>query len=208
MSHPLVAAVWEQLGRRDLANILHEVIGEHATTVAVHQTQDDTSDVIEHLMRSVFWIHAIFDLQRAYLQGVAHFMDCNPYFPPYLLSPHAVFSTVMYLVQVKARLFPQDATVPLQFVQYGYFLGRTLLAGVRLLLLRGLHSSPDMSASLETALRSAWNDPDMSDAEKFLVAKALPDAVHGIEMAGPWKGNFSSPSKTVSDPMEGDQPVI
>ncbi|KAK9623026.1 hypothetical protein V6Z94_003952 [Aspergillus fumigatus] len=179
MSHPLVAAVWEQLGRRDVGNILREIIGEHAAELAVFQMQDDASR-IEPLIRPVLWIKAIFDLQRAYLQGLTNVHDCHPYFLPYLLPSEAVFSTLMYLIRVKSDLFPSNTPAPPDLARHRHFIAQVLLGGVRLLLLRGDAIPPDLRFNLERAMRAAWHHPDLSSAESYLIMDLLPRAIDQI----------------------------
>lgn len=180
MSHPLVAAVWEQLGRHDVANILREIMGEHAAELAVLQVRSGLVSSIEPVTRMVFWVKAIFDLQRTYLQGVAGVADCHPYVVPYLLSSEMVYSTLMYLVRVKSELFPSTTATILEFAQYRYFLAQTLLAGVRVLLLRGEGLLDEMKGNLEHAIRVAWNHPGLSNAEQYLVNNLLPGAIGRI----------------------------
>ncbi|RLL94937.1 hypothetical protein CFD26_104547 [Aspergillus turcosus] len=179
MSHPLVAAVWEQLGRRDVGNILREIIGEHAAELAVFQMQDDVSR-IEPLIRPVLWINAIFDLQRAYLQGLTNVHDCHPYFLPYLLPSEAIFSTLMYLIRVKSDLFPSNTPAPPDFARHRHFIAQVLLGGIRLLLLRGDAIPPDLRFNLERAMRGAWHHPDLSGAESYLIMDLLPRAIDQI----------------------------
>lgn len=181
MSHPLVAAVWEQLGRRDLANILREIIGEHAAEIAVSQIHDGTQAAkVESLTRSVFWIRAIFDLQRTYLQGLRSIHDRQSSFLHYLLPSDVILSAVMYLVHVKTSLFPCTATTAQDLMRHRHFLVHTLLAGIRLLLLRGENLSPDAKFNMERAIRSAWQDPDLSGMERYLVSDLLPKAINSI----------------------------
>ncbi|RAQ65311.1 hypothetical protein COH20_008667 [Aspergillus flavus] len=182
MSHPLVAAVWEQLRRRDITNIVREIIGEHATDVAIFQAED-ASDVakIEHLMHAVFWIKAIFDLQRTYLQGLTNFDDGHPSSTSYLLPSEVIFSTLMYLVQVKPKLFPCSKPPAPELVKYRHFLALTLLAGARLLLLRGQSIRHEMKFNLERAIRKAWQDSELPGAERFMVSNLLPKVIDSIE---------------------------
>jgi hypothetical protein len=179
MSHPLVAAVWEQLGRRDVGNILREIIGEHAAELAVVQMQDDVSRT-EPLIRPVLWIKAIFDLQRAYLQGLTNVHDCHPYFLPYLLPSEAIFSTLMYLIRVKSDLFPSNTPAPPDFARHRHFIAQVLLGGIRLLLLRGDAIPPDLRFNLERVMRAAWHHPDLSSAESYLIMDLLPRAIDQI----------------------------
>ncbi|THC96500.1 hypothetical protein EYZ11_003999 [Aspergillus tanneri] len=181
MSHPLVAAVWEQLGRRDLANLLREIIGEHAADIAVSQIQDGAQPAkTEALTQSVFWIRAIFDLQRTYLQGLRSIHGGHSSFLHYLLPSEVVLSAVMYLVQVKTSLFPCTTPTAPEVVRYRHFLVHTLLAGIRLLLLRGENLSPDVKFNMERVIRSAWQDPDLSSVERYLVSDLLPKAISSI----------------------------
>ncbi|RAH83668.1 hypothetical protein BO86DRAFT_31517 [Aspergillus japonicus CBS 114.51] len=179
MSHPLVAAVWEQLGRRDLANILREIIGEHVLDIAVSQP-DGQSASIEPLTRTVFWIKTIFDAQRTYLQGLASVHECHPYFLPYLLPSETVFSTLMYLLKVKLELFPCNRPTDPELVGYRHLIAHTLLAGTRVLLLRGESINTDKKFRFEKAMRAAWRNSDLSNVERFLISDLLPKAIDSI----------------------------
>ncbi|EHA21878.1 hypothetical protein ASPNIDRAFT_41197 [Aspergillus niger ATCC 1015] len=178
MSHPLVAAVWEQLGRRDLAHILREIIGEHALDIALYQ--QDAKASVEPLTRSVFWIKTIFDAQRTYLQGLSHVRDCHPYFLPYLLPTETIFSALMYLVKVKVELFPSHKTTDGDFIRYRLLIAHTLLTGIRVLLLRGEAIDTDRKFQFERAMRAAWRNPDLSNVERFLISDFLPKALTSI----------------------------
>ncbi|OJI83714.1 hypothetical protein ASPTUDRAFT_190162 [Aspergillus tubingensis CBS 134.48] len=178
MSHPLVAAVWEQLGRRDLAHILREIIGEHALDIALYQ--QDAKASVEPLTRSVFWIKTIFDAQRTYLQGLSHVRDCHPYFLPYLLPTETIFSALMYLVKVKVELFPSHKSTDGDFIRYRLLIAHTLLTGIRVLLLRGEAIDTDRKFQFERAMRAAWRNPDLSNVERFLISDFLPKALTSI----------------------------
>lgn len=180
MSHPLVAAVWEQLGRPDIANILREIIGEHAAQMAVSQVQNGLVADIESLVRMIFWIRAVFDLQRAYLQGLTSLQDCHPSLFPYLLPSETIYSILMYLLRVKSELLPMTAAAAQDRGQYRYYMAETLLAGVRLLLLRGDGLHADMKLNLERATKTAWQHPGMSKSEEHLVRAVLPRAIAEI----------------------------
>ncbi|KAL3482444.1 hypothetical protein BJX99DRAFT_2636 [Aspergillus californicus] len=180
MSHPLVAAVWEQLGRRDLENILHEIIGEHASSLAVHGGQYSRVGDLEALTRSVQWIQTLFNVQRTYLQGLATMRDCHPYFIPYLISSEIIYSTLMYLTKVKTELFPCTKPTPPELMRYRHLVAHTFLVGIRLLILRGENASSEMKFRLERAMRSAWEHPDLSSSERFLINDLLPRAITNI----------------------------
>lgn len=205
MSHPLVAAVWEQLGRADIANILREIIGDHAVQLAVSQVQNALVADIEPLVRMVFWIKAIFDLQRSYLQGLTNTHDCHPSLLPYLLSSDMIYSTLMYLIRVKAQLLPMTASTVRDRTQYRYYLAEALLAGVRLLLLRGESLHPEMKSNLERAMKTAWQHPGLSSVESYLINVVLPRAINDIGCAdsqtdrgfSATSGRFTLPSYVV-----------
>ncbi|KAL2835056.1 hypothetical protein BDW59DRAFT_168359 [Aspergillus cavernicola] len=180
MSHPLVAAVWEQLGRRDLENILHEIIGEHTASLAVCGGQYSHASDLEALTRSVLWIQTLFNVQRTYLQGLATMRDCHPYFVPYLISSEITYSTLMYLTKVKMELFPCAKPTPPELMRYRHLMANTLLVGIRLLILRGENVNSEMKFRLERAMRSAWEHPDLSNSERFLINDLLPKAITSI----------------------------
>ncbi|KAL4926912.1 uncharacterized protein BDV17DRAFT_138167 [Aspergillus undulatus] len=180
MSHPLVAAVWEQLYRRDLKNILHEIIGEHAASLAVFAGHGGRAPDMESLTQSVLWIQTLFNVQRTYLQGLANSRDCHPYFAPYLISSDTIYSTLMYLTKVKTDLFPCSKPTAIEFLRYRQLMGHTLLVGIRLLLLRGEAMNSEAKFRLERAMRSAWEHPDLSMAESFLINDLLPKAITSI----------------------------
>ncbi|KAL2800783.1 hypothetical protein BJX66DRAFT_290120 [Aspergillus keveii] len=180
MSHPLIAAVWEQLGRRDLENILHEIIGEHAASLAVRAGQHGDASDMESLTRSVLWIQTLFNVQRTYLQGLATMRDCHPYFVPYLISSNSIFSTLMYLTKVKTDLFPCTKATPTDLLKYRHLMAHTFLVGIRLLILRGEALNSESKFRLERAMRSAWEHPDLSSSERFLINDLLPRAITNI----------------------------
>lgn len=183
MSQPLVAAVWEQLGRPDIANILREIIGEHAAQLAVSHVQNGLVADIESLVRMVFWIKAVFDLQRSYLQGLANVHECQPCLLPYLLPSETIYSTLMYLIRVKSELLPMTAATVQDRGQYRYYLAEALLAGVRLLLLRGDGLHVEMKSNLGRAVRTAWQHPGLSNTEGYLANVILPSAIGEIGSA-------------------------
>jgi hypothetical protein len=185
MSHQIVAAVWEQLGRHDIANIVREILGQHAVDLAL-QWHDGLISNMEELMHAVCWLKAIFDLQRTYLQGQTGVDGCHPYLVRFLLPADLVFSTIMYLVQVKLRLFPSATATILEYSKYRYFLAKTLLSGVRVLLLRNEPLSAEKKYNLERAIRAAWQrqQSHLSPPERHLVLEVLPEAIYRIPAMG------------------------
>ncbi|KAL4755549.1 hypothetical protein BDW72DRAFT_164041 [Aspergillus terricola var. indicus] len=184
MSHPLAAAVWEQLSRRDLENIIHEIIGEHAaslaTSLALSAGHHGHDPDMEYLTQSVLWIQTLFNMQRTYLQGLATSQDCHPYFAPYLVSSEVIFSTLIYLTKVKIDLFPCAKPTASESLRYRQLIGHTFLVGIRLLVLRGEPMNSETKFRLERAMRSAWEHPDLSKSESFLINDLLPKAIASI----------------------------
>jgi hypothetical protein len=183
MSHQLVAAVWEQLGRHDVANIVREIVGQHAIDLAL-QWQDGLSNNTEQLIHAVCWIKVIFDLQRTYLQGCAGVANCDPYVVRYLIPPDLIFSTMMYLIQVKSKLFPSTAATIPAYSKHRYFIAKTLLSGIRVLLLRNESLPVENKYNLERAIRAAWKgQSDLSPPERQLLAEVLQEAIDRIPTA-------------------------
>jgi hypothetical protein len=168
-SHLEIANVWEGLqSRTDISNILREILGQH--TLDLLNVQIATADAL----RPVLWIKAIFDLQRAYLQATAGAVDCPV---PGLLSTELVFSTLMYLLHVKSRLFPGNIHLEPDRATQRLHLTHTLLSGVRLLLLRNEYIAPEDIKRLENTVEAVWTEKDLPDGEHFVVSELLPEAL-------------------------------
>lgn len=180
MSHQVLAAVWDQLGRRDVSNVLREIIGQHASELALLQLEEDRIASISPLMRAVTWIKAIFDLQRTYLQGTQDQDGWDPYLTPYLLPSNLIYSTLLYLVNVKTRLFPHPSTAIREFSKHRFYIAQTLLSGVRVILLRQDRLSAEKKYNFERALGAAWQHGRLTEVEAYLVYELLPEALDQI----------------------------
>ncbi|KAL4901396.1 hypothetical protein BDW74DRAFT_187782 [Aspergillus multicolor] len=135
---------------------------------------------MESLTQSVLWMQTLFNVQRTYLQGLATSQDCHPYFAPYLISSDIIYSTLMYLTKVKMDLFPCSKPTATDSLRYRQLIGQTFLVGIRLLVLRGEPMSSETKFRLERAMRSAWEHPDLSKSESFLINDLLPKAIANI----------------------------
>lgn len=196
MSHQLVAAVWDLLeGRHDVANILREVVGQHVTDLAMLQLQEDLIAHIEPLMRIVAWIKTIFDLQRSYLQATTGADELHPYLAACLIPSDLVFSTLMYLIQVKSRLFPSGTMTIREFSKHRYFIAQTLLSGLRLLLLRNECLSAEKKHNMERAINSVWQHPRLSPVEQFVVSELIPEAIDALRSSEPPGSHYASPDQ-------------
>jgi hypothetical protein len=180
MSHQLVAALWEQLRRHDLANILREIIGQHALDLSVLYLQEDPIPDPTPSMRTVFWIKTFFDLQRTYLQGNTAGHDTDPLVVPYLLPSDLVYSTIMFMIQLKTRLFPGHSATQGDFSSQRLDILQTILSGVRVILLRKETLPAEKKYTLAKALHTAWHHGRLSEGEKCLVYELLPEGIDQI----------------------------
>ena len=86
----------------------------------------------------------------------------------------------MYLIRVKAELMPMTTVTVRDHAQYRYSLAETVLAGVRLLLLRRGGLNGEMKSNLERAMKTAWQHPGLSSAESYLIKVLLLNAIKDI----------------------------
>ncbi|OCK85328.1 hypothetical protein K432DRAFT_400416 [Lepidopterella palustris CBS 459.81] len=180
--HQLVAEAWRYLeGRHDIADILREILGQHALDSS-HQVQEDTAGNIEVSLRIIIWIKVILDLQRTYLSGnVSGVNECPPYLLPCLLPSEPVFSIIMYLIQVKSKLFPSQTTIMTrEFASQRYFIAQTILSGFRLLLLRNEIVSPQNKRLLQRAIIYAWQHDRLTGVEQFVVSDVFSELLDQI----------------------------
>ncbi|ORY17956.1 hypothetical protein BCR34DRAFT_583230 [Clohesyomyces aquaticus] len=169
--HKNLAEVWQHLqGRHDLAIILREVIGQHSIETTL---QDNEAQNSEESIRAIIWIKAVFDLQRAYLSGnCSGIADCPPYVLSCLLPPELLFSTILYLVNVKTRSFPSQTTLlTKEFTRPRYILAQTVLSGLRLLLLRKEEIAAHDKKRLRVAINAAWQNDRLHGVDRFVVSE-------------------------------------
>ncbi|KAF2118890.1 hypothetical protein BDV96DRAFT_643057 [Lophiotrema nucula] len=168
--HRHLAEAWQILqGRHDVANILREIIGQHSVDLAL---QEDDSRNVDESIRAIIWIKTIFDLQRAYLSGNATgITECPPYVLSCLLPSELLFTSILYLINVKTRLFPSQTTLMTrEFIRPRHILAQTVLSGLRLLLLRKESISALDRRRLQTAINAAWQNDRLHGVEKFIVS--------------------------------------
>ncbi|OCL02328.1 hypothetical protein AOQ84DRAFT_304929 [Glonium stellatum] len=176
--------VFERLhGRHDIADILRDIIAQHALDSSL-RLQEDSANNTESVC-VIVWIKVIFDLQRTYLQACAGIDECPPYLLPCLLPSELVFSTIMYLIHVKSRLFPnQTNIITREFAKQRYFIAQTLLSGLRLLLLRNEGLDLQKKGLLQSTISAAWQHGRFYEAEQFVVSEVFSevlDLIHTIE---------------------------
>jgi hypothetical protein len=125
--------------------------------------------------RPILWIKTIFDLQRTYLQAIGGAQDCSV---TGLLTTELVFSSLMYLVHVKSKLFPAAHSAEQSSTVQRLLLVYTLLSGIRLLLLRNDHIPLEKLKQLERSLEAVWQQhKDLPDKEHFIIFELLPEAL-------------------------------
>ncbi|KAF2274287.1 uncharacterized protein EI97DRAFT_435373 [Westerdykella ornata] len=170
LHHNKLAQVWISLqGRHDIAGILREIIGQQSIDSALND--NDAADS-ESSIEAVIWIKTIFDLQRCYLSGIANgAAECPPYVFSYLLPPELLLSSILYLVNLKTRLFPSQTTlITKEFTRPRQILAQTILSGLRLLLLKKEHVAPHGKRRLQKSINSAWQNDRLHGVERFIVS--------------------------------------
>ncbi|PSN68422.1 hypothetical protein BS50DRAFT_491972 [Corynespora cassiicola Philippines] len=168
LQHKNLAEVWQHLqGRHDIANILREVIGQHS----VENTLQDEETCTEESVRTICWIKTILDLQRCYLSGISNVSECPPYVLPCLLPSELIFSTILYLISVKTRLFSSQTTLMTkEFTRPRRILAQTILSGLRLLLIRKEQLSIREKRKLRLAINASWQNDRLHGVERFIVS--------------------------------------
>jgi hypothetical protein len=171
LQHRHLAQVWITLqGRQDISGILREIVGQHSIDSSL---QDDDSRSAESGIQNVLWIKTIFDLQRCYLSGIANGVaECPPYVLSCLLPSELLLSTILYLVNVKTRLFPSQTTLMTrEFTRPRHILAQTILSGLRLLLLRKENVTVQVKRRLQAAINAAWQHDRIHGVERFIVSE-------------------------------------
>jgi hypothetical protein len=175
-----LSEVWVHLqNRHDISNILRELLGQHAVDSTL---QEDVSQNIHDATRSIIWIKTIFDLQRTYLSGLASGVsECPPHLLSYLLSSELLFSTVLYLVNIKSRLFPSKTTLlTKEFTRQRLILAQTVLSGLRLLLIRREPVSAQDKWRLQAAINTAWQGDRLYGVEAFIVSELFASILDSV----------------------------
>ncbi|KAF1817394.1 hypothetical protein P152DRAFT_510633 [Eremomyces bilateralis CBS 781.70] len=181
MSYPLLAVAWDVVkGRPDIANIVQEIVGQHVGDLSLLQLQANVLDHISSVTRVVSWIRILFDLQRTYPNGPGPGIDAATSPLTSTLSSENIISCMLYLIQIKSKLFPAQSTVDFETARFRYHVAFTLLAGVRILLLRNDALSPDQRGGLKRSIVAAWQHTSLPEDEKFLVLELLPAAISQI----------------------------
>lgn len=168
--HRKLAEVWTTLqGQHDAAAILREIIGLHSINLALND-QDSTNS--NSSIQTIIWIKTIFDLQRCYLSGITNGVaECPPYVLSCLLPPDLLLSSILYLVDVKTRLFPSQTTlITKEFTRPRHILAQTILSGLRLLLLRKESVAAHDKRRLQKAINTAWKHDRLHGVERFIVS--------------------------------------
>lgn len=162
-SYKYLAAVWKQLqDRTDITSVLREVIGQH---VLCDLGQEDDA----HTTQTIVWIKAIYDLQRCYLCG-ADPSDIQSQIAPSLLPFELLYSSILYLIEVKVKHFPsQTALLTKVFTRPRLILAQAVLSGLRLLTLHKSHITAQQRQRLRLAFNEAWKDDVLQGAEGCMV---------------------------------------
>lgn len=169
--HKQLARVWALLqGRRDNACVLREIIGQHAIESLGNEVE---SQSVDQAIRTTIWIKTIFDLQRALLSGTSTGVaECPPYLRTCLLPSELLLSSILYLVDIKTRVFStQIAVVTEEFGHPRLILAQAVLSGLRLLLLRRENITAVRKRRLRRSINAAWQGDQLQGMEQFIVSK-------------------------------------
>jgi len=180
LRHRNLSEVWQHLeGRHDVANIVKEIIGQHSIDSAL---EEDVSRNTEESVRTIIWLKAIFDLQRCYLSGIATGVaECPPYVASSLLPAELLFSTILYLINIKTNLFSSQTTLMTrEFTRPRHILAQTILSGLRLLLLRKETVAANDKRRLRNAINAAWRDDRLHGVERFIVSDVFAEILNSL----------------------------
>jgi hypothetical protein len=180
LRHRNLAEVWQHLeGRQDIANIVREIVGQHSIESTL---EEDVSRNTEESVRTIIWLKTIFDLQRCYLSGIANGVaECPPYVASSLLPVELLFSTILYLINVKTKLFSSQTTLMTrEFTRPRHILAQTILSGLRLLLLRKESVAANDKRRLQNAINTAWRDDRLHGVERFIVSDVFAEILNSL----------------------------
>ncbi|KIW07107.1 hypothetical protein, variant [Verruconis gallopava] len=170
-SHSLLGCLWFELEEEGdgTANILREILGQHTIELL---TLDHSSPAdVQHALRPVYWIKALFDLQRAYAQATA--------FPniPGILPFDLICATVLHLLNVHVRIFPGPRLKPEHSGQR-LLITHAILSGFRLLTLLNERLDFQRVQHLQKALQQISSQPEnLSGIEQFIFTTLMPSAL-------------------------------
>lgn len=178
--HRNLAEVWAALqGRHDIASVLREIIGQHSIDTTL---QDGDLSSPESSIQAIIWIKTIFDLQRCYLSGIANgAAECPPYVLSCLLPSELLFTSIIYLINAKTRIFPSQTTLlTREFTRPRHILAQTILSGLRLLLLRKESIATHDKRRLQAAINAAWQYDRLHGVERFIVSDLFAQSLDAV----------------------------
>jgi hypothetical protein len=129
MTYLALAKVWIHLQPRlDTSNIIREILGQYALSVAGKQ-----SEIVRALsFRFVVWMKVIFDMQRTYSQSAGPSTASIPY----LVHPRLLFAAIYKIVDIRSQVYGDVSEVDSVYLEHRCFVAQVLLSGLRALLLR------------------------------------------------------------------------
>src|SRR4051812_12430499 len=103
MSYPALGRIWALLNtRRDVGNIVKELIGQHALESSELEGEENQDELLNVSFKYAIYVKVFFDLQRVYLgcsepsqQSLSH-----------LLPLRQLYLLITWLLRLKSRLFP------------------------------------------------------------------------------------------------------
>jgi len=172
MSHNALALTWSHLEERtDIANILHEAIGQH-TVIHKNLLPDETHELTKlSFWRLITLFKISFDIQRTYLQSRKPSVTLKDY----LLAPRQLLLFLSYLCHIASD--DQCASFGPSFYDDGalkVILGQTLVSGVRTLVLQHAKS---FASGESVELGRIWT-PTAEEVEELKSLRLLLSLFH------------------------------
>jgi hypothetical protein len=197
MAHLLLAPIWAHLESRvDTGSIVREIIGQYELSIIGQEAQV----VLNLSFRVQVWLKVIFDMQRSFLQS----SNPSPESKSHLFHPQLLLSTLKFLVALREKICGPQTGAGGATLGFEFFLVRTLLSGLRALLLRRIAFPPSDVADMELKVEH-WRSESTMDIERFIVGRcaeaisqirtdrttetprsdcSLPDYAHGLVRPG------------------------
>lgn len=177
-SHLGLSEVWKHLHEKpDMTNLTHEILGQYA--LSTHQKPTATiQDLTAHLF---VHLRIIFDFQRAYLQ--ARF-PCSVS-QSYLIPAPELLSSIRYLDQIRSEVYGKVSHSDSDLLEKRFFGARTLLSGLRALVLLQCNFPTDVVHELHDSVRIwCWKSKD-NVLEAFILEKCVELILQITQTSGP-----------------------
>jgi hypothetical protein len=172
MSHHAFATLWMQLERRkDIDNILSELVGRHSLEGSV--LPDDSDGLLNASLSVAVVLRVVFDLQRTYLQSPKPKVS-------YLLQPRKLLAAIVFLLRTKSKISRLFEDRSEHCLIKRSFIAQTLVSGLRALWLWNHPLPTDEISQLRNAFQKAWVQEELNSRDTFMVHKLCGNIIDGL----------------------------